>query len=127
MDVYSNFLSIIQNGFKSRKLFVDIPKSRKLIKLILFFIKEGLFLGFEEVKLDFDYFRIYLKYDGNKPVISGIIRVSKVSRPMSIKVSTLRRLYKPTFILVLSTVQGYKNGYQALCNNLGGSFFCIIY
>lgn len=127
MDVYSNFLSRVQNGFKAKKLFVDVPKSRKLKKVILFFIKEGLFLGFEEINLNFDYFRVYLKYDGNKPVISGIIRVSKVSRPVALKVSTLRRLYKPTFIIVMSTMQGYKNGYQALKENIGGSFFCIIY
>jgi small subunit ribosomal protein S8 len=127
MDIYSNFLSIIQNGFKSKKLFVDVPKSRKLKKLILFFIKEGFFLGVEETKLKFDIFRIYLKYDGQKPVISGLIRVSKVSRPMFLKLSSLRRLYKPTYIIVLSTIKGYKNGFQALRENLGGEFFCIVY
>jgi len=126
-DIFSNFLSNIQNGFKAKKSFIDVPKSRKLKKLIFFFIKEGFFLGVEETVIKFPIFRIYLKYDGQKPVISGLIRISKVSRPVHIKVSTLRRLYKPSFVLVLSTQHGYKNGFQALMNKQGGELFCIIY
>jgi small subunit ribosomal protein S8 len=127
VDIFSNFLSLVQNGFKSKKSYIDVPQSRKLKKLILFFIKEGFFLGYEEIILTFPIFRIYLKYDGQKPVISGLIRISKVSRRVYINVVTLSRLYKSSFVLVLSTKFGYLNGYQALQRKSGGEFFCIIY
>lgn len=127
MDIFSNFISIIKNGYKSKKIYVDVPKSKRLKKLIFFFIKEGFFLGIEETETKFPIFRIYLKYDGLKPVISGLIKISKTSRPINIKHSTLCRIYKPSYSIILSTHFGYQNGFQALQKGIGGQFFCIIY
>ncbi len=129
IDTFSNFFSGIQNGFRAKKNFVDIPKSRKLKKLIFFFIKEGYFFGVEETinEKNFPIFRIFLKYDGRKPVISGLFRISKVSRVIQIQKSSLLRIYKPSVLLVLSTTKGYLSGAQALKYNLGGELLCIVY
>jgi small subunit ribosomal protein S8 len=129
MNNFSNFFSIIQNGYAAKKSFIVVPKARKLKKIILFFIKEGFFLGFEiyQTPLNFFNYRIYLRYDGYKPVISGLIRVSKVSRKITVKKTTLTRIYKSSHVLVLSTHFGYVNGFQALQKGIGGDLICIIY
>lgn len=129
MNNFSNFFSIIQNGYAAKKSFIVVPKARKLKNLILFFIKEGFFLGFEiyQTPSKFFNFRIYLRYDGYKPVISGLIRISKVSRRIKVKKAALSKLYRPSHVLVLSTHFGYVNGFQALQKGVGGDLICIIY
>jgi small subunit ribosomal protein S8 len=128
-DIFSNFLTSLQNGLQAKKLFIDVPASIRLKPLIFFFIDEGLIYGFEIVSLKETFFiyRIFLKYDGSNSLIRQIKRISKISRRIFVNKISLRRIYKPNFLLILSTRFGFLSGTQALKLNCGGELFCIIY
>jgi small subunit ribosomal protein S8 len=129
IDNFSNLLTCIRNGLNSRKLYIDVPRSRRLIKFILFFIKKGYLSGviFTTTNKNIEIFRIFLKYDGQKPVISGLFRISKPSRRIYINIETLKRMYSPNIMFVVSTNQGYLSGFEALKKHIGGELVCVIY
>jgi small subunit ribosomal protein S8 len=127
-DLFANCLTCIRNGLSQKKLFIDVARSRRLIKFILFFIKQGYLSGVVFTKnKNVGTFRIFLKYYGQKPVISGIIRISKPSRRVFVSIETVKRMYSPNYTLMISTNIGYLNGYSALSQKKGGELVCVIY
>lgn len=128
MDPISLGLTSIRNNLLTKQLYIDIPRSNRLIKFLLFLIKQGCLCGvsFLQHKKK-GTFRIYLKYYKNKPVISGLFRISRPSRRIYINKARLQKLYSPYLIYIISTKQGYMNAYQALQLNIGGEFIGILY
>lgn len=128
IDNFSNCLTCIRNGLTSQHVFVNVARSRRLIAFLLFIVKQGYLCGisFPQHNRRGD-FRVFLKYDGTKPVISGIFRISRPSRRVCVNTRTLKRIYSPNILFIVSTNLGYLTAFQALRANVGGELVCLIY
>jgi small subunit ribosomal protein S8 len=70
---------------------------------------------------------IELKYYQDKPVISGLRRVSKPSCRIYVKASQVPRVRGGMGVAVLSTPEGVISGKEARRRNVGGEVICYVW
>jgi len=68
-----------------------------------------------------------LKYEGKKPVLQEIVRVSKPGKRVYIKSSRIRPTLSGFGISIISTPKGLMTGKEARKIKLGGEFVCQIW
>ena len=72
--------------------------------------------------------KIYLKYsDNNKPVLSGLERVSKPGLRVYAQRKEIPKVYGGLGIAIVSTPKGVMTGQQAWRQGLGGELLCSIF
>jgi len=127
-DPISNLLTVIRNGVQARKETVDIPAS-KLNGRILEIFKQDCYI--EDYRLMQDNvqgtFKVYLKYKGKKPVITGIQRISKPGLRVYIKSDKVPRVLNGLGTAVISTSKGVINDREARKLKMGGEVVCHIW
>jgi small subunit ribosomal protein S8 len=128
MDIWSNLLSSINNGLIANQVSILVQKKSRLLRLILFLVKEGYLVGFELLTIkNKPYYRLFLHYNFGKPVISGVFRISKPSRKIYVNVETLRIFNNPYISLIISTSKGFLTGTEAIRQNIGGEVLFVFY
>lgn len=128
-DPIADMLTRIRNAIMARHDFVLVPSSR--IKLsIARILKEESFIKDYEVLRGKPHreIKIHLKYaDDNRPIISGMERVSKPGLRVYVQQKKIARVYGGLGVAIVSTSKGVKTGQQAWRLGIGGELLCNVW
>jgi small subunit ribosomal protein S8 len=128
-DPIADFLTCIRNALHAKKRHVDIPSSNMKRAIAEVLHKERFIRGFKVIEdSKQNVIRVYLKYAANeKPVISGIKRVSTPGRRIYVGKDELPRVLGGLGTAVISTTQGIVTDRDARKHGLGGEVICHIW
>jgi len=123
MDPVADFLTIIRNGYLAKKKEVSarFSKVREGLARIL---AENSYLASWQKKDN--YLILHLKYQGTKPVLQGLKRISKPGLRIY---RGKRRIPKTSFfgLTIVSTSKGLMTDSQAKEKGLGGEIVCQVW
>jgi len=127
-DPVADFFTRIRNAAKAKHKRVDIPASN-LKKAIAQIMVEEKFISSFSVLEDGKQgvLRIQLKYQGGRPVISGLRRVSRPGIRQYRAAGDLPRVLGGLGIAILSTSKGVMTDHQARKLHVGGEVLAYIW
>lgn len=128
-DPIADLLTRIRNGAHARKEQVDMPWSRVKTRIAEVLVAEG-YLKEATVVDDGDrkVLRVWLRYDsGNRPVITGIQRVSRPSLRVYVGAAKIPQVRRGLGINVVSTPAGIVTDREARKLNMGGELLCSVW
>lgn len=123
MDPIADFLTIIRNGYLAKKQEVTVRSSRVKEAITKILVQTGYLDSFE--KKD-NYLILHLKYDGTKPALTGIKRISKPGLRIY---KGKRNIPQTPFwgLTIVSTSKGVMTDRQAKQMRLGGEIICQVW
>lgn len=127
-DPIADMMTCIRNASRARHPMTTFPGSR-LKEAILDILKaEGFIADYavrnENNKSNID---VTLKYQGRKPVITQLQRVSRPGRRHYVNARDLRPVRNNMGIAIVSTSHGVMTGRKANKLNLGGEVICQVW
>lgn len=128
-DPIADLLTRIRNGLHARKEQVDVPWSRVKESIVQVIAAEG-FVGEVTVVEEKGRraLRVWLKYDEtNRPVITGIQRVSRPSLRVYMGAKEIPTVRGGMGTNILSTPQGILTDREARKRNVGGEVVCAVW
>ena len=120
-DPISDMLIRIKNGGYANKDIVEMPFSqlKEAIAKVLF--AEGYVTSYaKKGKKVQKTLEIGIAYDGKKPRVSDIARMSKPSRRFYLKVDEIKQIKNGFGLMVMSTPKGVMTGDEAKKGQVGG-------
>lgn len=126
-DPIADMLTRIRNASIVRKADVLIPYSKIKLAIAQILQKENYISKVEVLEDGFKSIKVSLKYEGRKPAISNIKRVSKVGRRVYVSKDQIKPVLNGYGISVLSTSKGIMSDLDAKKGNIGGEVICEIY
>ena len=128
-DPIADMLTRIRNAIMARHASVLIPASRVKASIARIIKDEGFVSDYEVLSgKPHRVIKIYLKYDDkNKPVLSGLERVSKPGLRVHVQQKEIPRVYGGLGIAILSTSKGVMTGQQAWRQGIGGELLCYLW
>jgi len=120
MDTIADMLTIIRNGYLSRKKAVVVRYSRQNKSIIEKLVQLGYLASVQEEEDGKKILRISMLYKGNKPALEGIRRVSKSSVRVYAAATKIPRVLSGLGEVVLSTPKGILTGAEARNKGTGG-------
>lgn len=129
MDVVSDLLTRIRNAQMMRKSVVRSPVSSERLGIIKVLLDEGYVNSYQLVEdgTAFKKVEIELKYDGNEPVITEIVRISKPGRRVYTSVKNIKPVKNGLGISILSTNKGIMSDTKARMLAVGGEVICTVF
>jgi small subunit ribosomal protein S8 len=108
---------------------VLVPSSKTKLAIARILKKEGFITDFETLKGKPEReIKIQLKYDDeNKPMLSGLERVSKPGLRVYVGREEIPRLYGGLGVAIVSTSSGVMTGQQAWRKGIGGELLCYVW
>jgi len=126
-DPIADMLTRIRNAQMTRKRSVSIPFSKIKFALLTILSDAG-YIGNLEKKDGMPAEIIAeLKYNGNMPAITKIVRESKPGHRMYRKVQELPHVLNGYGLAIVSTSQGIMTVDEAKKKGLGGEVICSVY
>ena len=128
-DPIADMLARMKNGLMTRKRYVVMPSSKLKVEVARVLRAEG-FIEHFDVSRDRPQpmLRIQLKYsDGNRPVVTGIQRISKPGKRVYTKRQQIPLVLSGMGIALLSTPRGVMTGKKAYRLGLGGEVLCFVW
>ena len=128
-DPIADMLTRIRNANMARHDFVLIPASKMKLAIAKILKSEG-FIGDYEVLRGKSHrvIKVHLKYsEQNRPVISGLERISKPGLRVYTGRGEIPRVYGGLGIAILSTPEGVVTGQQAWRKGIGGELLCYVW
>lgn len=128
-DPISDFLIQIKNGYMARKKNIVVSFSKLKENLAKLLVKEG-YLGKVEVKNEQEvkkWLKLELVYEGKKPRLTEVVRVSKISRRIYAKKNSLPKVLRGKGITIISSSSGLMTDRQARKKGLGGEVICKVW
>ena len=128
-DPIADLLTRIRNALAAEKRWTDVPSSQ-MKKRVIYILKEESYIE------DFIFIRdgkketirIFLKYDyQGKPVIDGIVRVSKPGCRIYVNSNKIPRVLDGLGVAILSTSKGVISNKTAKNLNVGGEHICNVW
>jgi small subunit ribosomal protein S8 len=130
-DPIADMLTRIRNASRARHQKVTIPWSRLKESIIKVLIQEGYLKDQKKVKAAQgwgDDLVVQLRFDReNKPIISGLKRVSSPGRRVYVGVNDVPPIRKGLGIQVLSTPKGILVDREAQRAKVGGELICSVW
>lgn len=127
-DPISNLLTNIRNAYQARKETVDVPATKTSGKILEIFKEDGYLEDFKLMKDSVQgSYKIYLKYDDNKPIVVGIKRISKPGLRVYVQHDKLPRVLNGLGTAVISTSKGVMTCRSARKEKIGGEVLCYIW
>jgi len=137
-DPIADFLTRVKNGYLAGKKQIVVSHSRIKEQLSQILVKEGYLKnvkckpssraqveGMENGKLKI--LELELKYEGKKPALTDIKRISKPSLRIYTKAKEIPRVKTGPGITIVSTPSGLMSDREARKKNLGGEVICQIW
>lgn len=120
MDLISNMISIIKNGYNLKLTKVEIMNSKICLNILLILYRLGFIKGY--LIKNKKTIIIFLKYINNKPCIRNIVRVSSPGKRIYINIKKFRYHLKKKSngFYIFSTSKGLLTDEEALFFNIGG-------
>lgn len=133
MDTLSNMLNGIKNAGLAGKEQVEFPHSKLKVSVLECLKKEGYIASFKIVthpaignKTSFPVIVVQIAYNGDKPKVNVIKRVSKPSRRMYSKSKELKSFRNGFGRTILSTPKGIMSEKDARNEQVGGEVLFTI-
>jgi len=128
-DPIADMLTRIRNAIMARHDNVLVPASKIKLSIARILKEEGFITDYEVVRgKPHRSIKIILRYlDDDKPVISGLKRVSKPGLRVYVQKSEIPRVYGGLGITIISTPKGVKTGQQAWRQGSGGELLCYVW
>lgn len=127
-DPISDMLTRIRNAIAVNKVDFDLPYSNMKYAIAKIFEKEGYITSAKKgEKGKFPVIEIVLKYEGKKPSILSLKRISKPGCRVYAKSDELPRVMADSGIAVISTPNGVMSNKEARSRKLGGEVICEVY
>jgi small subunit ribosomal protein S8 len=126
-DPISDMLTRIRNGGRANLPVVEMPHSKIKEGIANILKKEGYV---SDVSVDgsaIKTMKISLKYEGRKPVIEGLRRISSPGLRSYTGASDLPRVRGGLGVAIMSTSQGVMSGRQARSARIGGEVLCYVW
>lgn len=127
-DPISDFLTRVRNAMQAKKETVDVPASKMTGKILEIFKTDGYIEDFRLMKTSVQgSYKVYLRYNGKKPAITGIQRVSKPGIRVYAEHENLPKVLNGLGTAVISTSKGLLTDKEARKANVGGEVVCVIW
>ena len=128
-DPIADMLTRIRNAHTAKHNSVPVPSSRIKLSIARILKEEGFISDYEVLKSKpHRVIKIILKYDdNNRPVISGLEKVSKPGLRVYVERKEIPRVYGGLGIAIVSTSKGVKTGHQAWRQGIGGELLCYVW
>ncbi|NLZ55703.1 MAG: 30S ribosomal protein S8 [Clostridiaceae bacterium] len=127
-DAIADMLTRIRNASAKRKPSVDIPASGMKMSIANILLAEGYVGRVEKIEDDKQgVIRITLRYQGNKPVITGLKRISKPGLRVYAGSKDLPEVLGGLGIALMSTSLGVMTGREAKQRNVGGEVLAFVW
>jgi small subunit ribosomal protein S8 len=122
-------LTRIRNANMARHDFVLIPASKMKLAITKILKIEGFISDYEVLRgKSHRVIKVHLKYnEQNRPVISGLERISKPGLRVYTGRGEIPRVYGGLGIAILSTPDGVITGQQAWRKGIGGELLCYVW
>jgi small subunit ribosomal protein S8 len=125
MDTIGDMLTRIRNALLVKKPEVKVPYSKINLKIAEILKKEGFINDYSQP--DKTGIIIILKYIKNKPAITHIKRISKLSRRIYLKKEEIKPVLQGLGIAIISTSQGIITDKEARKRRIGGEVICEVW
>jgi small subunit ribosomal protein S8 len=127
-DPVSDMLTRIRNGLGAGLQDVSIPASKLKIRIAEILRDAGYLEGLE-VQTDSKQgiLKVRLKYANEKPVVSGMKRMSRPGRRVYVCSDEIPRVLNGMGVAILSTSSGIMTDSQAREARVGGELLCTIW
>jgi len=128
-DPIADFLTRIRNGYLIRKKTVKVPYSKIIQKIGEILFKEKFLskVEIQEKKPQEKKIILHLKYDGKKPVLTGIKQISRPGLRVYAKADKIPSVRLGFGITIVSTPSGLMTNREAKKKNLGGEVICQVW
>lgn len=121
MDSISNMIIMMKNASLAGNKVVVFPYSKLKNAILECLKKEGYISNFsKKVKKNGMFLEVELSYVADKPRITEVERISKLSRRVYFGTKDIHSVRNGTGILVLSTPKGILSGKEARKEQVGG-------
>ena len=118
-----NMFANIQNGQIVNKSFILQKKTKLCSSFLNILWNEGYILGY---KVEKHFFKIFLKYKNNKPVISSIKSISKPGNRLYYNCKQIWKINSIKGLLIISTNKGLLTLNECKKKKIGGEPFLVI-
>ena len=127
-DPIADMLTRIRNAVMVRHDSVLIPVSRIKLAIAKILKEEGFIGDYEVIKgKSHRVIKMHLKYnDRNRPVLSGLERVSKSGLRVYVERNEIPRVGGGLGIAIISTSKGVMTGQHARHQGIGGELLCYV-
>lgn len=127
-DPISDFLTRIKNASRAAKEELTAPFSKMKAEIARILQEEGYIWSYEVDANDGKpQLKVRLKYQGKRPVITEVKRVSKPGLRKYVGVDEVPRVLGGLGISILSTPQGVMTGAKARKANVGGELLAYVW
>ncbi|MHC1711805.1 MAG: 30S ribosomal protein S8 [Solidesulfovibrio sp.] len=123
-DPISDMLTRIRNAHQALHADLVLPASKLKAAIAAILKDEGYVVDFA---VNAEKLSINLKYQGGKPLISGLKRVSKPGRRVYVGAEAIPKVQNGLGISILSTSRGILVGDKARELKVGGELLCEIW
>ena len=120
-DPIADLFTRIRNGLMVRHSKIDIPSSRMKIRIVEILKEEGYILSFRNYEDNKQgILRVYLKYQDDDPVITGIKRISKPGRRSYVGRERIPNVLNGLGTAIISTSSGVITDRECKEKGIGG-------
>jgi small subunit ribosomal protein S8 len=126
-DPISDMLTRIRNAAHAALPRTEMPHSKMKESIAQILKREGYISDYSVDGTTIKTLKVQLKYQGRKPVIEGLRRVSSPGLRRYTGATEVPRVRGGLGTAIISTSQGLMTGPQARKNNLGGELLCYVW
>jgi len=126
-DTISDMLTRIRNGGRALLPTVAMPHSQMKASIAHILVKEGYLAEFTITGAVKKTITVRLKFQGKRPVIEGLKRVSRPGLRHYVGADEVPRVRGGLGISIVSTSEGVMTGSAARRKNLGGELLCYVW
>ncbi len=127
-DPIADYITRIRNAVRAKHRKVDIPASNLKRELTRILLERKYISRFTEMKDGPQgTIRIYLKFQDNQSVLTGLTRVSKPGRRVYVDHEHLPRVLGGLGTAIISTSRGIMTDQEARKIGVGGEVICYIW
>ena len=120
-------LTRIRNGNSALLPAIDVPHSKIKENIAGILKKEGYINDFTVEAKPARTIKLKLKYNGRKPVVDGLRRISTPGLRRYVGATEIPRVRGGLGISIVSTSQGVMTGHEARKKNIGGELVCFVW
>jgi len=126
-DPIADMLTRIRNAIAINKDELVMPYSKLKASIAKILEDNGYILGYEKITSGLPQLKIKLKYQGEKPAITSLQRISKPGLRVYVRKNNLPVVLNNYGIAIISTSQGLMTNKEAKKVGLGGEVICEVY
>lgn len=128
VDPVSDYLTRIRNAQMARHRYTDIPASKLKRAITQILVEKGYIARYADIEDGKQgLIRVFLKYNGGKPAIKSLRRVSTPGLRKYAAADELPRVLNGLGVAVISTSKGVMTDKEARRIHIGGEVLAFIY